>query len=127
MSIITLFCFTIWIAGNLSAAGWILSVVSGMSYGTSLAIATTVILSDTMAGGLYSAIWTDMFQVHVAMIGFVAAVVWLVWTQGTAPLNTALAAGKLDLDALVDLDALTKISAGALPNWATFFRPRLAT
>lgn len=114
VSIVTLVCFTVLIAGNLSAVAWILSVVSGMSYGTSLVISTTVILTYTMAGGLYSAIWTDMFQIHVALIGFVAAAVWLVWTQGTAPLNTAVAAGKLDLG------ALTKISAGALPNWAGF-------
>lgn len=114
VSVITLVCFTVLIAGNLSAAGWILNVVSGMNYGTSLMIATAVILAYTMAGGLYSAIWTDVFQIHVALIGFVAAAVWLVWTQGTAPLHTAVAAGKLELG------ALTKISAGALPNWATF-------
>lgn len=114
VSIITLVCFTVLIAGNLSAVAWILSVVSGMSYTQSLIIGTVVILAYTMAGGLYSAIWTDFFQIHVALIGFIAAAAWLLLTYGTSPINTAIAAGKLDLS------ALTKISAGALPNWAGF-------
>lgn len=114
VSVITMVCFTVLIAGNLSAVGWILSVVSGMSYGQALAIGTVVILAYTMAGGLYSAIWTDFFQIHVALIGFVGAAVYLIWTYGTAPIDTAIQAGKLDIT------AMTKISAGALPNWAGF-------
>lgn len=114
VSVITLVCFTVVIAGNLSAVAWILSVVSGLSYLQSLAIGTTVILIYTMAGGLYSAIWTDFFQIHVALVGFIGAAVWLLVHYGTAPLDTAVAAGKLDFS------ALTQISAGALPNWAGF-------
>ena len=115
VSIITLVCFTVLIAGNLSAVAWILSVVSGIGYGQALIIGTVVILAYTMAGGLYSAIWTDFFQIHVALIGFVGAAVYLFATYGAGPIDTAVAAGKLDLS------ALTKISAGALPNWAGFF------
>jgi len=111
---ITLVCFTVLIAGNLSAVAWILSVVSGMSYLQALVIGTVVILAYTMAGGLYSAIWTDVFQIHVALIGFVAAAVWLVVNYGTAPVTQAVEAGKLDIS------ALTRMSAGALPNWANF-------
>lgn len=115
VSVITLVGFTVLIAGNLSAVAWILSVVSGMSYTQALLVGTAVILAYTMAGGLYSAIWTDFFQIHVALVGFVGAAVYLIATYGTAPLNSAVAAGKLDLS------ALTKLSAGALPNWAGFF------
>jgi len=114
VSIVTLVCFTVLIAGNLSAVAWILSVVSGMSYVQALVIGTLVILAYTIAGGLYSAIWTDFFQIHVALIGFVAAAVYLILTYGTAPMTEAVDAGKLDIS------ALTKISAGALPNWANF-------
>ncbi len=114
VSIVTLVCFTVLIAGNLSAVAWILSVVSGMTYMQALVIGTVVILAYTMAGGLYSAIWTDFFQIHVALIGFVAAAVYLILTYGTAPITAAADAGKLDIS------ALTKISAGALPNWANF-------
>lgn len=114
VSLITLVCFTVLIAGNLSAVAWILSVVTGLSYLQALAIGATVILIYTMAGGLYSAIWTDFFQIHVALIGFIGAAVYLVFHYGAAPLDTAMAAGKLDLA------GLTQISAGALPNWAGF-------
>jgi Na+/proline symporter len=114
VSIVTMVCFTVLIAGNLSAVAWILSVVSGLSYGQALMIGTAVILTYTIAGGLYSAIWTDFFTVHVALIGFVGAAVWLILNHGTAPLSAAVDAGKLDMS------ALTKMSAGALPKWASF-------
>jgi SSS family solute:Na+ symporter len=112
VSVLTVVCFTIVIAGNLSAVAWILSVVSGLSYGTSLVIATAVILSYTIAGGLYSAIWTDVFQIHVALIGFVAAAVWLLWTQGWSTIAAAVPVERLSLS------GLTSLQAGALPNWA---------
>ena len=53
---------------------WILSVVSGVELRAhALVIATAVIVTYTIAGGLYSAVWTDFFQVHVALVGFVGA------------------------------------------------------
>jgi solute:Na+ symporter, SSS family len=114
VSVVTMVCFTVLIAGNLSAVAWILSVVSGLGYGQALLISTAVILAYTIAGGLYSAIWTDFFQIHVALAGFVGAAVYLISTHGTGPLTQAAAAGKLDLA------PLTKLASGALPNWAGF-------
>jgi Na+/proline symporter len=114
VSIITLVCFTVLIAGNLSAVAWILSVASGISYTQALIIGAAVILAYTMAGGLYSAIWTDFFQLHVALIGFLGAAVYLIYSHGLAPLRSPAIAAKLDLS------ALTNLSAGALPNWAGF-------
>lgn len=114
VSLITMVCFTVLIAGNLSAVAWILSVVSGIEYGTALLIGTAVILAYTMAGGLYSAIWTDMFQIHVALVGFIGAALWLYFTHGPGPLSAAVAAGKLDMS------ALTSFGGGALVNWAGF-------
>ena len=112
VSCLTVVCFTVLIAGNLSAVAWILSVVSGLSYGASLIIATAVIVSYTIAGGLYSAIWTDFFQIHIALIGFVASAVWLVATYGWPHILAGVPAAKLDLSGILS----TK--AGALPNWA---------
>ncbi|MEJ7604792.1 MAG: hypothetical protein WKF37_00615 [Bryobacteraceae bacterium] len=57
VSLLTIVCFTILIAGNLAAVGWILSVVSGLR--TSVVVSTIIIVAYTIAGGLYSAIWTD--------------------------------------------------------------------
>lgn len=114
VSLITMVCFTVLIAGNLSALGWILSVASGWSYGTCLIFATCVIVAYTVAGGLYSAIWTDMVQVHVALLGFVLGTGWLLLHKGTVPLEAAVAAGKLNVAGLFQL------KAGALANWAGF-------
>ncbi len=112
VSALTVLCFTVVIAGNLSAVAWILSVVSGLNYTTSLIICTAVIVSYTMAGGLYSAIWTDMFQIHVALIGFVASAGWVIYTYGWGNIVAAVPVEKLDFS------GLTSIKAGALPNWA---------
>lgn len=111
-SLLTILCFIVVVAGNLSAVAWILSVVSGYGYGECLLAGTAVILLYTVAGGLYAAIWTDFFQIHVAIIGFVAAAVFLLWTRGWAPIMTALPA------ATMDVSQLTTRAGGGLANWA---------
>ena len=111
VSILTIVCFTVLIAGNLSAVAWVLSVASGISYLPALIITTAVIVTYTMAGGLYSAVWTDFFQIHVALIGFVASAAWVIWTRGWS-LATSIPADK------IDFSGLTSLQAGALPNWA---------
>lgn len=112
VSFLTIICFTVVIAGNLSAVGWILSVVSGIDYTTALLIGTAVIVAYTIAGGLYSAIWTDFFQIHVALIGFVASAVWYVSTHGWTSIVASIPADKLDFS------GMTQMQSGALVNWA---------
>jgi SSS family solute:Na+ symporter len=109
---LTILCFTVLIAGNLAAVGWILSVVSGWPYSTALMIGTLVIVTYTIAGGLYSAIWTDFFQIHVALVGFIGAAVWTIYTKGWASIISAVPPPRLDLSGLVDLNS------GALVNWS---------
>lgn len=111
VSLLTIACFTVLIAGNLSAVAWVLSVVSGISYLPALAITTAVIVTYTMAGGLYSAVWTDFFQIHVALVGFVASAAWVLYTRGWS-LFTSIPVEK------IDFSGLTSLQAGALPNWA---------
>jgi solute:Na+ symporter, SSS family len=111
VSVLTIVCFTVLIAGNLSAVAWVLSVVSGISYVPALLITTAVIVTYTIAGGLYSAIWTDFFQIHVALVGFVLGALWLIYTRGSTLLS-AVPAEKIDFSGLISLQA------GALPNWA---------
>ncbi|HEU0122976.1 MAG TPA: hypothetical protein VFQ91_20780 [Bryobacteraceae bacterium] len=111
-SILTIVCFIVVVAGNLSAVAWILSVVSGYSYGQCLAVGTAVILLYTVAGGLYAAIWTDFFQIHVAIIGFVCAAAYILFTRGWGNISAALP------PATLDLHQLTTITGGGLSNWA---------
>jgi Na+/proline symporter len=112
VSFLTIVCFTVVIAGNLSAVAWILSVVSGLDYGTALVITTAVIVTYTVAGGLYSAIWTDFFQIHVALIGFIASAVWFLSTHGWSSITAAIPAERLDMS------GVTSLGGGALVNWA---------
>jgi Na+/proline symporter len=111
-SILTILCFVVVVAGNLSAVAWILSVVSGFSYGQCLAVGTAVILLYTVAGGLYAAIWTDFFQIHVAIIGFLAAAAYVLSTRGWGSIATALP------PATLDVAQITTLAGGGLANWA---------
>jgi Na+/proline symporter len=86
--------------------------VSGWSFGACLAISTGVILAYTVAGGLYSAIWTDLFQIHIALVGFVGASIWIVYSYGFNRVTTFVPAAKLDFSGLTDM------ASGSLVNWA---------
>jgi len=112
VSLLTIVSFTVLIAGNLSAVGWVLSVVSGVDYLPALVVATVIIVTYTIAGGLYSAVWTDFFQIYLALIGFIAAAVWLLATNGLDALVAAVPATAVDFSTLLSRES------GALPNWA---------
>ncbi len=111
-SVLTIVCFIVLVAGNLSAVAWIISVASGWSYGTCLIIGTTVIFLYTIAGGLYAAIWTDFFQIHVAIIGFLLAAGYLIATRGLGGITSQLPPNTLSLA------QMTTIAGGGLGNWA---------
>ena len=111
-SLLTIVCFIVLVAGNLSAVGWILSVVTGLSYVKCLIIGTTLIFIYTIAGGLHAAIWTDFFQIHVAIIGFLAAAAFVLITRGWHSIAAALPPQTLSLA------QLSTISGGGLANWA---------
>jgi Na+/proline symporter len=112
VSILTIASFTVLIAGNLSAVAWMLSVASGGDYLPALAVAAVVIVAYTIAGGLYSAVWTDFFQIYLALIGFVGATIWLIATRGLDTMLAAVPAATIDSSSLVSLES------GALVNWA---------
>jgi solute:Na+ symporter, SSS family len=112
VSVLTVISFTIVVAGNLAAVAWLLSMVSGFDYLPCLAVGTAVIVVYTMAGGLYSALWTDFLQIHIALVGFVAAAGWLLWTQDFSMLLSRVPVEKLDFS------GLTQIGSGALLNWS---------
>lgn len=112
VSLITFVTFSILLAGNLAAVGWILSVVAGWSYLTGLIAGAVVIFIYTVAGGLYAAIWTDFLQLHVALIGFAALGIWLYFTQDWQGALAALPAEQLNFT------GLTSMGNGALFNWS---------
>lgn len=111
-SLLTIVCFIVLVAGNLSAVGWILSVVTGFSYLKCLIIGTSIIFIYTIAGGLHAAIWTDFFQVHVAIIGFLAAAAFVLITRRWGSIAAALHPQTLSLTHLFT------VSGGGLVTWA---------
>jgi solute:Na+ symporter, SSS family len=111
-SVMTVICFVVLVAGNLSAVAWILSVVSGASYGSCLLVGTAVILLYTVAGGLYAAIWTDFFQIHVAIVGFLCAAGYILWTRGFGGVMAGVP------DAVINTAQMTTVAGGGLLNWA---------
>jgi Na+/proline symporter len=112
VSVLTIISFTVLIAGNLSAVAWVLSVVSGSDYLPALVVTALVIVTYTIAGGLYSAVWTDFFQIYLALVGFIGAAAWLIATQGFGRLVAAVPAS------VVDLSTVFSRQHGALVNWA---------
>lgn len=111
-SIVTFVSFSILLAGNLAALGWIMSVTSGWDYGTALAIGAAVVFAYTIAGGLYAAIWTDFVQIYAAIGGFLMLAGYLYFTQDVSAAFAALPASHLNFDGLL------KMGSGSLLNWS---------
>ncbi len=111
-SVVTFVSFSILLAGNLAAMGWILSVVAGWSYTTALIFGSVVVFTYTVAGGLYAAIWTDFVQIYVAIGGFLTLAAWLLLTQDWQGALASLPATHLDFS------GLTSLENGGLLNWS---------
>lgn len=112
VSIVTFASFSILLAGNLAAMGWILSVVAGWSYTTALLFGAAVIFVYTIAGGLYAAIWTDFVQIYIAIGGFFLLAAWLLLTQDWQGALAALPPTHTDFSGLASL------AGGGLLNWS---------
>lgn len=112
VSLVTFTSFSILLAGNLAAMGWILSIVAGWSYTTALIFGTSVIFVYTIAGGLYAAIWTDFVQIYIAIGGFFLLAGWLLMTQDWQGAIAALPPTH------VDLSGLKSMASGGLLNWS---------
>jgi len=111
-SALTIVCFVVLVAGNLSAVAWILSVATGWSYGACLVLGTSVIFLYTIAGGLYAAIWTDFFQIHIAILGFLLAAGYILTTRDWNQMMSAIPAQTLSWG------QMSTLSGGGLANWA---------
>ncbi|HEU4609257.1 MAG TPA: hypothetical protein VFS31_14165, partial [Chitinophagaceae bacterium] len=62
--------FIVLVAGNLAASGYIISVVLSLPLIFSMLIATAVVLLYTYFGGIFSAAYTDIFHIYLAVVGF---------------------------------------------------------
>ena len=109
-SIIMILAFSILLAGNLVAGGYLFQTFMGTSYGVGVAIIAAIVLVYTIAGGLFAVAYTDLIQAGVALfgsvilIGFIAVSYGLTIPDGMGPFA---------------FEQMTDPAAGAYINWAT--------
>ena len=113
--VLMIISFTVLVAGNFAASGFILETVFGIDFLWGILIAALVVLAYTFAGGLFSSAYTDIFQIYIAIGSFWAAFLFFAGGFSEVPYADIIAnapPGYLDLSGLYDM------ASGALVNWA---------
>ncbi len=109
-SVIMIFAFTILLAGNMVACGFLLEHFAGIPYAFGVIIAVLLVLAYTVGGGLFSDAYTAVIQTTITVVATIAMLVWvalsfgIVIPEGMGPF---------------DFEQLTSTEAGAPINWAT--------
>ena len=109
-SVLMIFAFTILLAGNLVAVGFLVAAFTPLPYGAGVVLAVALVLLYTVFGGIFSDAYTAAIQVAITVVATVALVAWVGSTygwqvaEGLGPFDTA---------------QLTDTAAGAPVNWAT--------
>ncbi len=109
-SVLMIFAFTILLAGNLVAMGFLIERFTSLSYDAGVVLAVALVLAYTIGGGLYSDAYTSVIQAVITGVGTVTLFVWVAVHYGLA-----VPAGMGPFD----LGQLTDPGQGAVINWAT--------
>ncbi len=115
-SVLLMVSFTILVAGNFAATGFILSSVLDIPFLWAVLIGGIIVLVYTYAGGLFSSAYTDIFQIYLAIGAFWAA--FLFFYMGYSGVDFATILGSTP-PAYLDLSGLTDPANGAYLNWAS--------
>lgn len=109
-ALIMILSFTILLAGNIVAGGYLFEAFLGTSYTAGVLIITLAVLVYTIAGGMFSDTYTSVLQLAVALAGAIALIVYVGVEYGLAiPDGMGPFA----------FEQLTDPAAGAWVNWAT--------
>ncbi|MFW5977725.1 MAG: sodium:solute symporter family protein [Halohasta sp.] len=65
------------LAGNLVAGGFLFEIFVGTSFQVGVFVIAALVLSYTLAGGLFSVAYTDVLQAGVAFVGSIALIVFV--------------------------------------------------
>lgn len=109
-SVIMILSFTILLAGNLVACGFLLQEFANVPYLWGVILSVALVLAYTVAGGLFSDAYTAVIQTIITVVAAVSLLVWvalsygIVIPEGMGPF---------------DLEQLTDPAFGAPINWAT--------
>jgi len=102
--------FTILLAGNLVAGGYLFETFLGTSYLEGVLLVALLMLLYTLPGGLLSVVYTDFLQATLALVGSIALIVFVAFDFG---ISIPHGMGPFDLA------QLSKPADGAYVNWAT--------
>jgi solute:Na+ symporter, SSS family len=109
-SILMIISFTTLLAGNLVACGFLLERFANIPYEWGVILSVALVLSYTIAGGLFSDAYTSAIQTAITVVAAVSLLVWvalsfgIVIPEGMGPF---------------DFGQLTDPGQGAPINWAT--------
>ncbi|MFO7834983.1 MAG: sodium:solute symporter family protein [Halohasta sp.] len=76
-SVIMSVAYAFLLAGNLVAGGFLFEIFVGTSFQVGVFIIAALVLSYTLAGGLFSVAYTDVLQAGVAFVGSIALIVFV--------------------------------------------------
>lgn len=109
-SVIMVIAFTILLAGNLVACGYLMERFARIPYAWGVIIAVVLVLSYTIAGGLVSDAYTGAIQTTITVVASIGLLIW-----------TALSFGIIIPEGMgpFDFEQLTSAEFGAPINWAT--------
>lgn len=115
VSLITVFSFIVLLAGNLAGAGILLNFIFP-DYSVVFFIAMTglIVMSYTMMGGLFAVTWNDVLHVGVGLLGFLAALIWVLSQQGVSS-SVNLIFENINISLITNFK-----EGGALGSWAGF-------
>ncbi|MGB6181810.1 MAG: sodium:solute symporter family protein [Rhodococcus sp. (in: high G+C Gram-positive bacteria)] len=109
-SVLMIFAFTILLAGNLVAMGFLIEYFTGLPYAAGVVVAVLLVLAYTIGGGLYSDTYAAVIQAVITVVATVSLFVWVAIELG---ISVPDGMGPFDLEQLTSADA------GATINWAT--------
>lgn len=114
-SLLMLASFTILLAGNFAATGFILSSVLGIDYFWAIFLGASLVLVYTLTGGLFANAYTDIFQIYLGIIGLWIAAIFFLGGYSGIDFSQIIAATP---PSYIDLSGLTDPANGAYLNWA---------
>jgi len=109
-SVLMIFSFCILLAGNLVAGGFLFERFLGTSYTGGVFLVVAIVLTYTLAGGMFSDAYTAFIQMIITVTGSLALLIWVGMRFG---ISIPDGLGPFDLGQLADP------AQGAVINWAT--------
>ena len=103
-----------WAAAQIRAFGQVLSSASGLEIEITVAMAATVVIVYTMAGGLLADAWTDLIQGMALIVGL-AALGWAVLQREGAAVLTEVDPARLNLLGAEPRPLLAVVEEWAVP------------